>query len=114
MTTLDISQPTCDNAPSPFLPGTNIQFAWDSTSLGWLKTCPRLYQYSMIENWRTKGESVHLRFGIEYHQALQDYEIYRSESMDHEGAVSFIVKNLLHSTHGWHSDHKQKNRSTLL
>jgi radical SAM protein with 4Fe4S-binding SPASM domain len=34
--------------------------------------------------------------------------------MDHEGAVSFIVKNLLHSTHGWHSDHKQKNRSTLL
>lgn len=50
---------------SPFLPGTKIQYAWDSTSIGYLKTCPRLYQYTIIEGWQSKGESLHLRFGSE-------------------------------------------------
>ena len=44
---------------SPFLPGTKIQYAWDSTSLGWLKTCPSLYFYHMIEGWRMKGGRYH-------------------------------------------------------
>ena len=61
-------------AQSPFLPGTHIQYAWDSTSLGYLKTCPRLYQYTMIDGWGTTAESIHLRFGIELHKALEDYE----------------------------------------
>ena len=59
---------------SPFLPGTNIQYAWDSTSLGMLKTCPRLYQYTMIDGWSAKDENVHLRFGQEYHSALEEYD----------------------------------------
>ena len=42
---------------SPFLPATHIQYAWDSTSLGYLKTCPRLYQYIMIEGWQSQIES---------------------------------------------------------
>ena len=58
---------------SPFLPGTKIQFAWDSTSLGLIKTCPRLYQYTMIDGWGHRGESIHLKFGIEYHHALEFY-----------------------------------------
>lgn len=59
---------------SPFLPGTKTQFAWDSTSLGWLKECPRKYYYHMIEGWRSKSESVHLKFGIWYHNALELYD----------------------------------------
>ena len=46
---------------SPYLPGTNIQFAWDSTSLGLLKTCPRLYYYTIIEGYAPRGESIHPR-----------------------------------------------------
>jgi hypothetical protein len=42
---IDESKLQSGPAVSPFLPGTKIQFAWDSTSLGMLKTCPRLYQY---------------------------------------------------------------------
>ena len=82
---LDESLLTTGSA-SPFLPGTNIQYAYDSTSLGLLKTCPRLYQYTMIDGYVAKGESIHLRFGIEYHQALQDYDIARAEGIDHEDA----------------------------
>lgn len=82
-------------APSPFLPGTNIQFAWDSTSLGYLKTCPRLYQYIMIEGWLGEGESIHLRFGQEVHSAFQDYDILRAQGIKHEEALRQTLLNTL-------------------
>lgn len=84
--------------PSPFLPGTHIQFAWDSTSLGWLKTCPRLYQYSMIEGWRSHGPSVHLDFGSYYHHALELYDRHRADGRDHAGALFESVKYCLEVT----------------
>jgi len=59
---------------SPYLVNTQIQYAWDSTSLGYLKTCPRLYQLTMLEGWSPRGESIHLRFGQEYHKALEDFD----------------------------------------
>lgn len=88
-------------APSPFLPGTNIQFALDSTSIGYFKTCPRLYYYTMIEGWQPKGESVHLTFGILYHEALHNYDILRIDGRDHEEAVFEVVKWLCESAEGY-------------
>ena len=88
-------------APSPFLPGTNIQFAIDSTSIGWFKTCPRLYYYSMIEGWRPKNQSIHLKFGILYHEALHNYDILRFDGRDHEEAVFEVVKWLCESAEGY-------------
>lgn len=85
-------------APSPFLPGTQIQIAWDSTSLGWLKTCPRLYQYSMIEGWRSRGQSVHLDFGQFYHHALELYDRHRATGQDHNEALYEAVKYCLEVT----------------
>lgn len=104
---------------SPFLPGTYIQYAYDSTTLGLLKTCPRLYQYTMIDGYVAKGESIHLRFGIEYHQALQDYDIARAEGIDHEDAIHSAISELVRRTHDWSVDEtvkpgKYKNRSTLV
>ena len=103
---------------SPFLPGTNIQFAWDSTSLGYLKTCPRLYQYQMIDGWGARDESIHLRFGIEYHQALQDYDDAKAEGQDHAKATHHAVEQLLVRTHDWVVDTSErpgslKNRNSL-
>ncbi len=104
---------------SPFLPDTFIQFAWDSTCLGLIKSCPRLYQYTMIDGYVGKGESIHLRFGIEYHQALQDYDIARAEGIDHEDAVHSAISELVRRTHDWSVDEtvkpgKYKNRQTLV
>lgn len=107
-------------AQSPFLPGTKVQYAWDSTSLGYLKTCPRLYQYIMIEGWSSGAEeSVHLRFGIEYHKALEEYDIARAEGMNHPDAVRKMLRDLLVRTYGWDVDitskaGKYKNRNTLV
>jgi len=106
-------------APSPFLPGTSIQYAWDSTSLGLIKTCPRLYQYTMIDGWGHAAESIHLRFGQEYHSALQAYEIARADGVEHEAAIHFAIQQLLEATCGWVVDTtakpgKYKNRESLI
>lgn len=104
---------------SCFLPGTHIQFAWDSTSLGYLKTCPRLYQYIMIEGWATRDESIHLRFGIEYHTALQDYAISIAKGVRHEDAIHDTVRALHSRVFDWEVDRntkagKYKNRETIV
>jgi hypothetical protein len=104
---------------SPYLPDTNIQFAWDSTSLGLLKTCPRMYQYTMIEGWGSRDESIHLRFGIEYHTALQDYAVSRAKGVKHEDAIHDTVRALQGRVHDWSPDRssragKYKNRESLV
>lgn len=58
--------------PSPF-DDSGVQFVWDSTSLGLLKTCPRKYQLTMVLNWQGKTRSHHLDFGIFYHSAIEFY-----------------------------------------
>ena len=89
---------------SPFLPNTNIQYAWDSTSLGYIKTCPRLYQYIMIEGWTPKDESIHLRFGTEYHKALENYARCRADGLNHEDSLFEVVRETLYQIHGWDPD----------
>lgn len=101
-------------AQSPFLPGTKIQYAFDSTSLGMLKTCPRLYQYTMIDGWSSSDTSIHLRFGIEYHRALQDYDLSRASGIDHDDAVHDVVRELLTRTYDFDSNHKTKTRKSLV
>jgi hypothetical protein len=109
---------------SPFLEGTKLQFAWDSTSLGELKLCPRRYQYTIIEGWRKASENVHFRFGGEYHAALEHYDRLRAEGMAHKDALEETVSTALYRTweydeeglNGapWQSDHNLKNRATLI
>ena len=98
---------------SPFLPGTSIQFAWDSTSLGWLKECPRKYQYSMLEGWRSNADSVHLIFGLEYHSALELYDHLRTD-VDHEEALHTTVAATMAHTYDWAPDHPYKTRENLV
>lgn len=99
---------------SPFLPGTNVQYAWDSTSLGYLKTCARLYYLVMIEGWTAQDESVHLRFGIEYHHSLQGYDLLITAGIKHDDVVFDVVRDLMIRTAGWESEHATKNRWNLL
>src|SRR5882672_6425582 len=113
------SRKTMNNqAPSPFLPGTNIQYSWDSTSLGWFKECARKYYYSMILGLRSKGDSVHLVFGQWYHSALELYDKTRAEGHKHEFALHFVVTEAMAWT--WRDgapitfDNPNKTRETLI
>jgi hypothetical protein len=105
---------------SPFLPGTKAQYAWDSTSLGYIKTCPRLYQYVMLDGWAPRGESVHLRFGMEYHAALEQFDrLMADENHDREAAIRAVVRGLMERVADWTPDPatkagRYKNRETLV
>lgn len=108
-----------DATRSPFLPGTRIQYAWSSTTLDLLKTCPRKYQYTVIDGWTGRDESIHLRFGIEYHHALQDYAIARADGASHEDAIRHCVRALHSRVFDWNPDRqsragKYKNRETIV
>jgi len=115
----DFTIETVAEAPSPFLPNSNIQWAWDSTSLSYLKQCPRLYKYIMIDGWQSEGESIHLRFGAEIHTAFQMYHMMRTGGVNHDDAVHEVVFDTLSRTWGWNPDPeerpgKYKNRHTLI
>ena len=102
-------------ALSPFLPGTKLQYALDSTSLGAAKKCLRYYHYSIIEGWRKKDESVHLRFGGELAKWVEFYWKCRfANGDDHEAALDETVGWMLYSILDWNPDHPKKNRETLV
>ncbi|MDR3572247.1 MAG: PD-(D/E)XK nuclease family protein [Anaerolineaceae bacterium] len=93
---------------SPFLPGTKIQYCWDSTSLGWLKTCPRLYQYIMIDGWSGGEESPHLRFGIEFHAALELFDRLMAQGSSRRDALNATLGATLQCIRDWSPDRESK------
>lgn len=88
--------------PSPF-DASGVQYAWDSVSLGLLKTCARKYFLSMVENWQPKTRSHHLDFGIYYHSAIEGYlklmaspEVQYLSNLDrHEWAVRTVIRKAM-------------------
>ena len=96
------------------------QIAWDSTSLGALKRCPRYYQYSILDGYVARSENVHLRFGSELNNALVIYCKCRAKGEDYETAVLSAFRYALTKTwdedlgRPWTSDEPTKNRETLI
>jgi hypothetical protein len=102
------------------LQNKDLQVAWDSTSMGALKHCPRFYQLSIVLGYVPRDESVHLTFGLRYHEALEAYDHAKASGNDHEHAVRHAVRTALQNSWNsalkrpWFSDHKLKNRETLI
>lgn len=103
---METKLPTPRDGPSPFLEGTCIQFAFDSTCLGAFKRCPRLYELSILEGWRPKADRVHLTFGIHYTNALEAYDKLKAgnemHGFDHDEAVELVVDKMMCDT--WVAD----------
>lgn len=109
------SLPDFGSWPSPF-DDSGVQYAWDSTSLGLLKTCPRKYFLSMVLNWQPKRRSYHLSFGIYFHSAIEHYEKLMALGVDpetgevldpeplHEIAVRSAIRQALIDSWGYEPD----------
>lgn len=114
------TKPTRESFSQVFGFNPSHQIAWDSTSLRALKNCPRYYQYNMIDGYVTRGESVHLRFGSEYNNALVTYHKCRAKGQDKEeatlGAVRYALEHTWDEKLGrpWTSDEPTKTRETLV
>jgi hypothetical protein len=97
-----------------------LQVAWDSSSLGALKTCARYYFYNIIHGYQRKAENVHLIFGSLLHTALEQYEHQKSAGQLHNEAVKHTVRLMFEMTFDktikrpWFSDEPTKNRETLI
>lgn len=107
-----------NSSHSKLAPG--LQVAWDSTSLGALKLCPRLYQYSILQGFEPRETNVHLTFGLAFHAALETYDKAKARGTEHSEAMRSAVRRALKDTWNeklrrpWLSDDKNKNRGTLL
>lgn len=90
------------------------QFAWDSTSLGNLITCPKLYHYKNILGYVPKTESVHLTFGSLAHSAREQYEHHKAKGESHDTALHKMIRWLFENTADFVSSDSYKNRETLI
>lgn len=97
-----------------------LQFAWDSTSLGALKTCPRYYYYNILCGYQTKSENIHFVFGIGMHSALELYDRVRAQGGDHRDAYHSTLRFVVQYTWNfdrnrpWVSEDPYKNRESLI
>jgi hypothetical protein len=135
------STPPPTTAPSQWsktLP--QLQLAWDSTSMGLLKECPRKYQLSIRYQYASRIENVHQTWGLIYHSARELYDrlralkgqlkwkftedgptkIYESTTgFDFESAQREALRHVLTATwdktlnRPWTSDISTKTRETL-
>jgi hypothetical protein len=82
---------------SPFIPGTNIQFAWDSTSLSTILECPQRYKYRIIDGWRSKspGTAIALAFGILVHTGVEEFHRAKANGHSHKDAVKHALKQVM-------------------
>lgn len=107
-----------DERFSTILP--TLQVRVNSSSLGPFKTCPRKYQYSIIEGWEAEGGRVHLTFGSLVHAGTAGYEVARARGASHDEAVEGVVLWALRTTwdsklgRGWMSGDPNKNRLSLV
>jgi len=130
------------STPSQWSPVLHqLQLAWDSTSLGLLKECPRKYQLSIYFGYASRLENIHQTWGRIYHSALELYDrlrvlkgqlkwryheklppkIYESiNGFDFHSAQREAVRHVLVAAwdydlnRPWISDFPQKTRETLV
>lgn len=103
-----------------------LQIAWDATSLGLLKTCPRKYFYALIEGWTTRKLNVNLAFGQLLHLGLEEYDKQRAYGTEHKLAqrcmMERVTKDMGHYEdsgegtvwHPWSTEDRNKTPHNLL
>lgn len=97
-----------------------VQFAWDATSISVYETCPRKYQYEILEGWQPHTKSPHLVFGGHYATALENFYKYRATGMSVQEALETVVREAMIATWDsetglpWMSSEPNKTRFTLI
>lgn len=95
-------------APSPFIEGTTIRWAWDATCLSDFAKCPRYYYLKRVEGWSNET-GIHLRWGSEFHKALEDYDRERAAGIHHDDSMHDTLRALLERIEGWEPEARSKS-----
>lgn len=81
------------------LPG--LQFAWDQTSLGEYRICPRRYYYRIMLGYISRGEKPPLTFGLTYHKALEIYHAKRAYKESWRKALHYALDYAIKEARDW-------------
>ena len=92
-----------DLPPSPFVAGTQVQYAWDSTCITTILECPQRYKYRIIDGWATKNPNtaVALVFGILFHYGIEQWHRAKARGEDYHTSCDSAIRSTLTKTeHG--------------
>lgn len=68
-----------------------VQFAWDSTSIGLFKTCPRKYYYSIVLGYEPRVMAPPLAFGIALHKVFETWhKLLASDAERHTALIETV------------------------
>lgn len=69
-----------------------IQFAWDNTSIGLYKTCPKKYYYSIVCGYEPRTMAPALSFGIAIHSIFENWHKQIASGLDKHTALISVVR----------------------
>jgi len=113
-----IYEETPGEIPNPFSASQpKLQTAWDSTSIGYLLSCPRKYQYAIVEGMQPGKMSPPLEFGILFHSCLEYFHKCRAGGMSVDEGLQATVRQTFRLSQGFTGDgdgKKYRTRFTLI
>lgn len=72
--------------------------SWDATAIRCFQDCPRKYQLSMVEGWRSNGFAVDLDFGKIYHECVEGFDLLLAKGETKEEATDQAMRKALELT----------------
>lgn len=82
------------SSPSPF-DENGLQYAWNSTSIKLSQECLYKYKLTMIDGWQIEGLSMHLRFGLHYASALENFHKAIADGVSRENAIEDVIADAM-------------------
>ena len=70
----------------------NVQFAWDNTSLALYKTCPRKYQFTLLNGYVARVVPPALAFGIHLHTCFQVWHKLIASGVEKDTSLLRLVR----------------------
>jgi hypothetical protein len=90
----------------------SLQLYWDAHSISTLQSCPRRYQYQILQQYTTAGAALDLDFGIAYHDILAKTDLAKHNGADHTQAL-ILAAELAMDRDEFVGANNYKNRFTL-
>ncbi len=74
------------------IPGTQLQWVYDSTTIKLLQGCLRKYNFKFLQGWQEQEVPTALAFGRDLHTCLETYHKCRAYGLDFEASVKRVAR----------------------
>ena len=99
---------------SSFIPGTKLQYVYDSVSLKLLQGCLQRYHRKMVEGWQESETPPALAWGRDFHTCMETYHKCVAHGLDHETALRRAARLAALLGEGLQSLDTTRSKETLI